>query len=84
MNQAFYIKMDTPGHWYIDEKYLRCMYCKDDNNEDMCHLGTDDDFELSVTGPCAFGVFVKLQELIYEKETVSHDELLTLGFRQYG
>lgn len=84
MNQAFYIKMDQNGPWYIDEKYLRCIYCKNDSNEDMCHLGTDDDFELSVTGPCSFGVFIKLQELMYEKETVSHAELITLGFKQYG
>lgn len=84
MNQSFYVKMSDKAPWYDDSQYLLCTYTTTDNAEEICILSTSDDFELSITGSAAFGAFIKLQEQMFTHHTISHDELLVMGFKQYG
>ena len=85
MNQSFYIKLDDQFYLYIDNRYLHCTYTTTTQNEDICIISNDDDFEISVTGNKAFEAFIKIQEFLHENKTIPWKYLVDeLGMKQYG
>lgn len=85
MNQSFYIKLDDQFYLYIDDRYLRCTYTTNSQNEDVCIVSNDDDFEISITGNRAFDTFIKIQEFLHENNTIHWQYLVgELGMKQYG
>lgn len=86
MNQSFYIKMKDTCYLYIDEKYLLCSYTiTDTDNDEICIISNEDDFEISITGYKAFSTFINIQEKIHEDLVLSWEYLIgELGMTQYG
>lgn len=81
MNKTCYIRLTAPAFWAIDERYLRLSLSLDDSGDLMCHLGSNDDWELSYTGPDAAD---KCNALLDVEDEVDIDYVYSLGLTQYG
>ena len=79
--KQFYIRFNEDFDVLYDNRYISVELFLDDEGIPCCNLGGCDDWELNYAGPDAEDKFNALLEISGE---VSYDQILALGFTQYG
>ena len=76
-----YIRLSTTSPCFHDNKYVQVSLLTNDDGHPLCYLSGVDDWELSYTGARAGE---KFEALLAICEDVSWQQLIDLGFTQYG
>jgi hypothetical protein len=79
--KQFYKRFNEDFHVLYDNRYISVLLSENDLGCPMCYLGGCDDWELSYTAQDAEDKFNALLEISGE---VSFEQILALGFTQYG
>ena len=81
MEKLCYIRFNEDWEIFYDNRYIQMSLINDCDGKLCCILTGQDDWEVSYTGPDADLKFNALLELYDE---VNLDQIIQLGFTQYG
>lgn len=76
-----YIRLSAAYTGFHDNKYVQVSLSTNDEGYPLCYLSGVDDWELSYTGA---GAEEKFEALLAICEDVTWQQLIDLGFTQYG